>query len=132
MADKKEKDQEPEKVVFREIVVENRECKLCGLKRDDVILMRLRATPPIDGVVDPAYEHDYGVPVCGECRMEINVACANTEILIINKILARSAEKRERQRDRAYLHQAWEEVEEEMIYRRELEKMNEGEDQNNG
>ncbi len=128
MADKKEKDQEPEKVVVREIVVESRMCDVCDLKRDDVIPMRLRMTPPIDGVVDPQYEHDYGVPVCGECRFRINLACAEAELMEVAAIRAEAVKRRERARRRAYLHQAWEEAEEEMIYRRELEKMNERED----
>lgn len=132
MADKKEKDQEPEKVVVREIVVESRTCSLCDLKRDDVIPMRVRMTPPVDGVVDPVYEHDYGVPICGECRFRINLACAEAELMEIEVIRKEVAGRRERALRRAYLHQAWEDTEEEMIYRRELEKMNEGEDQNNG
>lgn len=121
MADKKEKDQEPKEVIVREVVVGQRRCQICYRFADDVQPARIRITPPIDGVIDPEYEHNYGTLVCGACRTEINLACANTEIAVVNAIFARSAEERERDRRRAYLLQAWEEIEEEKAARKAAE-----------
>ena len=115
MADKKDKDLEPEKEVVREIHVQSQICHLCGLLADDVIPMRLRMTPPIDGVVDPAYEYDYGVPVCGECRTRINLACACAELEEIANIRAEAADLRHRVKMRVATFLALEEEEEDRI-----------------
>ena len=112
MADKKEKDLEPEKEVVREVYIQSRICHICDLLADDVVPMRIRATPPIDGVVDPAYEHDYDVPVCGECRAEINIECAAAEINAIRRIRADAAARRERAQNRTAVFLALEEQEE--------------------
>ena len=86
MADKKEKDLEPEKEIVREVHVQAQECNVCGFLAEDILPIKLRRVIPIDGVIDPDYEHDYGVPVCGKCRLFISEAIAEAEVAAIRAI----------------------------------------------
>ena len=87
-------------------------CQLCGLEKENVHDMRIRVTPPVDGVVDAAYEHDYNVPVCVDCRTRVNFACAMKELDVIREIMNEARERRKRAYDRAAFLLAMEDLEE--------------------
>ena len=86
MADKKEKDLEPEKEVVREIHVQAEECSVCGLLAEDILPIALRKSVGVDGVIKPEFEHDYNSPVCGRCRRRISVAIMKAEAAEIEAI----------------------------------------------
>ena len=103
-------------------------CELCGLVSTNISLLSIRITPPIDGVIDPDYEHDHNVPVCAECSSRIHIACAMTEIKEVFAIRAEAAERRERAQARVAFFMAQEEAEEEKAAQRAAEEKEEEDD----